>query len=127
MEGSLLSAAGKTATLQSRESMPQASFGRQTGYMDTKVNAFGQPVDDMIEIGDILKVSVHENSTRPPLEQVVIHNIKAPEMVNKKEPFSLEKLSKLNTSITAPVKYEESALLGKRGSVLQENEAPGRT
>jgi hypothetical protein len=102
------------------------AMGTTSAYTNTKVNAFGLPVDDMIEIGDILKVSAHQNSTRPTVEQVILHNIKAPEMMNKKEPFSLDKLSKINNSLTAPIKEEESALLGKRGSVLQENTAPGK-
>jgi hypothetical protein len=102
------------------------SFLGNSHFSEPKLNAFGMPVDDMIEIGDILKVSVLENSSKPPMEQVILQNIKVPEMMNKREPFSLEKLSKLNNSLTAAPKVEESAYLGKRDSVLQENEAPGR-
>lgn len=115
----------KTHSADTRASNSQQVYESSFGTGAPKINAFGQPVDDMIELGDILKVTSHENSTRPTTEPTVLQNIKVPEMVNKKETFSLDKLGKINSSLTAPVKVEESALLGKRGSILQENEAPG--
>ena len=89
---------------------------------EVKLNAFGMPVDDTIDIGDILKVSLQENSLET---TTVLQVVQVGEVANKRDNFSLGKLGKINSSLY--VRSESGALLGKRESVLQENEAPQGT
>lgn len=97
----------------------QKSAGLSSG---ARMNAFGMPVDDSIDIDDILKVSLQENSTET---TTVLQNMVPTENASKRENFCLDKLKEINSSMLT--KTESGAFLGKRENVLQENEAPRGT